>query len=93
MMRRESHLELAFLLQDVVTLVASLAIARSARDGLAVLVPGLKPAVPVGDYVHLLLVFVPTWALFAQRVDLQAVARLTGTLTELLRALVWTQGA
>jgi exopolysaccharide biosynthesis polyprenyl glycosylphosphotransferase len=77
----------------VVTLVASLAIARSARDGLAVLVPGLKPAVPVGDYVHLLLVFVPTWALFAQRVDLQAVARLTGTLTELLRALVWTQGA
>lgn len=90
-MNRDKPLERAVLLQDVAVLVLSLALAHLLRQLLADLVPALKPAVPPEQYVHLLLVFLPTWALVAERLDLHRVRTLTGPLVELLRALLWTQ--
>jgi exopolysaccharide biosynthesis polyprenyl glycosylphosphotransferase len=87
----DKPLERAVLLQDVGVLVLSLLLAHVLRQPLADLVPGLKPAVPPEQYVHLLLVFLPTWALVAERLDLHRVRTLTGPLVELLRALLWTQ--
>ncbi len=87
----EKSLERAVLLQDVFVLLASLVIAHLARANLAALVPALKPAVPTSTYVHLLLVFVPTWAWCADRVGLYRVRTLAGSLVDLMRALLWTQ--
>ncbi len=90
-MSGDKPLERAVLLQDVSVLVLSLFIAHGLREPLAALVPVLKPVVPAEQYVHLLLVFLPTWALVAERLDLHRVRTLTGSLVELLRALLWTQ--
>jgi len=87
----EKSLERAVLLQDVFVLLASLVIAHLARANLAALVPALKPAVPTSTYVHLLLVFVPTWAWCADRVGLYRIRTLAGPLVDLMRALLWTQ--
>ena len=88
----EKAAERAVLLQDLAILVASLGIAHLLRDWVALLLPGLKPAVPSATYAHLLLVFVPTWAWCADRVDLYRVRTLVGPMVDLLRALLWTQG-
>ena len=90
-MSGDKPLERAVLLQDVCVLVLSLLLAHLLREPLASLVPVLKPVVPAEQYVHLLLVFLPTWALVAERLDLHRVRTLTGPLVELLRALLWTQ--
>jgi exopolysaccharide biosynthesis polyprenyl glycosylphosphotransferase len=87
----EKSLERAVLLQDVFVLLASLVAAYFARVNLAALIPALKPAVPTSTYVHLLLVFVPTWAWCADRVGLYRVRNLAGPLIDLMRALLWTQ--
>jgi exopolysaccharide biosynthesis polyprenyl glycosylphosphotransferase len=84
-------LERAVLLQDLGVVVASLGLAHVARGGLAVALPGLKPAVPPGDYLHLLLVFVPTWAWCADRVGLYRVRILVGPILGIASALVWAQ--
>ena len=90
-MSGDKPLERAVLLQDVGVLMLSLLLAHLLREPLADLVPVLKPAVPSSQYAHLLLVFLPTWALVAERLDLHRVRTLTGPLVELLRALLWTQ--
>jgi len=87
----DKPLERGVLLQDVSVLMLSLLLAHLLREPLASLTPVLKPAVPPSQYVHLLLVFLPTWALVAERMDLHRVRTLTGPLVELLRALLWTQ--
>lgn len=90
-MSGDKPLERAVLLQDVGVLLLSLLLAHWLRPPLAELAPVLKPVVPARQYVHLLLVFLPTWALVAERLDLHRVRTLTGPLVELLRALLWTQ--
>ena len=90
-MTGDKPLERSVLLQDVSVLVLSLVLAHLLREPLASLAPVLKPAVPPSQYVHLMLVFLPTWALVAERLDLHRVRTLTGPLVELLRALLWTQ--
>jgi exopolysaccharide biosynthesis polyprenyl glycosylphosphotransferase len=87
----DKPLERAVLIQDVGVLLLSLLLAQWLRRPLADLVPMLKPAVPPEQYAHLLIVFLPTWALVAERLDLHRVRTLTGPLVELLRALLWTQ--
>jgi exopolysaccharide biosynthesis polyprenyl glycosylphosphotransferase len=88
---RDKPLERAVLFQDVVVLLLSLLLAHWLREPLADLLQRLKPVVPSEQYVHLLLVFLPTWALVAERLDLHRVRTLTGPVVELLRALLWTQ--
>jgi exopolysaccharide biosynthesis polyprenyl glycosylphosphotransferase len=85
-------LERAVLIQDLCVLVLSLALAHFARGGLATLVAGLKPSVPAGDYLHLLLVFVPTWAWGADRAGLYRVRTLVGPLLGIANAILWAQG-
>lgn len=87
----ERPLERAVLLQDLCVVLLSLGIAHVLRRELAVVVPGLKPPVPPGLYLHLLLVFVPTWAWCGDRVGLFRVRTLVGPLLDVLRSLLWTQ--
>jgi exopolysaccharide biosynthesis polyprenyl glycosylphosphotransferase len=87
----DKALERAILLQDLVLLLASLGLAHVARGWLAAAVPGLKPAVPPGDYLHLLLVFVPSWAWGARRAGLYRVRTLVGPLMGLVKAVLWAQ--
>jgi exopolysaccharide biosynthesis polyprenyl glycosylphosphotransferase len=88
----ERTLERAVLLQDLLVVLLSLALAHAARAPLAVLLPGLKPVVPLSDSLHVLLVFVPTWFWCADRLHLFRVRTLAAPLIETLRALLWTQG-
>ncbi len=90
-MTRDRPLEIAVLLQDLLVVLVSLAVASVAREGLRLVVPGLKPPPPAGDYVHLLLLFLPAWSLGAERHGLHRVPALTGPLLELLRRLLLTQ--
>jgi exopolysaccharide biosynthesis polyprenyl glycosylphosphotransferase len=79
------------LLQDLALLALSLAAAGWLRERAVGLVPGLKPIVPARDYAHLLLVFLPVWALGAERHRLHAVSTLVGPATERMRRLLLTQ--
>jgi exopolysaccharide biosynthesis polyprenyl glycosylphosphotransferase len=84
-------LERAILLQDLAVLLGSLGLAHLARGALAAAIPGLKPVVPPGDYLHLLLVFVPSWAWGAHRAELYRVRTLVGPLLGLVTAVFWAQ--
>jgi len=79
------------LLQDLALLTASLAAAGWLRERVVGMVPGLKPVVPPNEYIHLLLVFLPAWALGAERHRLHRVETLTGPGIERLRRLMMTQ--
>ena len=87
----DKALERAILLQDLLVLLGSLALAHVARGWLATALPGLKPAVPPGDYLHLLLVFVPSWAWGAYRAEVYRVRTLVGPLMGLVKAVLWAQ--
>jgi exopolysaccharide biosynthesis polyprenyl glycosylphosphotransferase len=87
----DKRLEQAILLQDLGVVLGSLWIAHLLRRQIAEVVPVLKPAVPIRDHVHLLLIFLPTWAWFADRLGLQQMRLLVGPLLDLVRALLWTQ--
>ena len=91
LMREDRRLEQIVLLQDLALLLVSLWIAHDLRLRQAAWLPGLRPAVPLRQYVYLLLIFVPSWALAAYRFGLQSSAVLTGSLLELARAILWTQ--
>lgn len=90
-MRGERAWKRIILLQDLVLLVASLLAAGWVRERLVGVVPGLKPTVPANEYAHLLLVFLPVWALGADRHGLHDVTTLTGPPLERLRRLLMTQ--
>jgi exopolysaccharide biosynthesis polyprenyl glycosylphosphotransferase len=90
---RDRLFEIETLLQDLAVLVVSAGLTHFAREGLLALVPGLKPPVPWTTYAHLLLVYLPAWAIGAQRVELHRLRTLRGPLTDLLRALLAAQAA
>ncbi len=90
-MSDDRPLERAVFAQDVVVILASALGAHALRDFLSGWLPGLKPTVPTGVYVHLLLVFLPAWALCAERVGLHRVPLITGPPVSLLRAVLVTQ--
>ncbi len=84
-------LERAALVQDFCVVVLALWLAHVAREGVASLMPALKPAVPRVEYVPLLVAFVPVWLWCAERFELNRVRTLVGPWVETVRALVWTQ--
>jgi exopolysaccharide biosynthesis polyprenyl glycosylphosphotransferase len=90
-LRRERPLEVAVLAQDVLVVLVSLVAATLLREALRPLLPALKPSAPLRDDLHLLLVFLPAWALGAERNHLHRLASLTGPPLELLRRLLFTQ--
>jgi exopolysaccharide biosynthesis polyprenyl glycosylphosphotransferase len=89
---RSKAIERAALLQDVLVVLLMVALARVARDHLALALPGIiMPASPDREYALLVLAFLPTWALCAQRLQLHRIPVLTGSPVALLRTLLWTQ--
>ncbi|HET9317697.1 MAG TPA: hypothetical protein VFQ51_19040, partial [Vicinamibacteria bacterium] len=90
-MRRERPLEIAVLAQDVLVVLASLVAAGFLREALRPFLPALKAPAPFRDDLHLLLVFLPAWALGAERTQLHTLASLTGPPLELVRKLLLTQ--
>jgi exopolysaccharide biosynthesis polyprenyl glycosylphosphotransferase len=88
----DKSIERAVLLQDLSIVLGSLWLSHLAREAVATHWSLLKPAVPATEYVHLLLVFVPTWGWCAERVHLQRVRTLTRPLIDLVRALLFAQG-
>lgn len=87
----DKALERQVLLQDVLVIVIALGLSHLIHGWLVRVMPGLKPAVPSSDYVHLLLVFLPTWAWCAERVGVHRIRTLAGPLFDAVRALLWTQ--
>jgi exopolysaccharide biosynthesis polyprenyl glycosylphosphotransferase len=88
---RDRSIEQTILLEDVLLVFASLLIARFAHARLASAVPGLKPPIAVGEYAHLLLVFLPTWVFAAERLGIHHIRTLTGPRLETVRLLILTQ--
>jgi exopolysaccharide biosynthesis polyprenyl glycosylphosphotransferase len=90
-LRRERPLEVAVLTQDVLVVLVSLVAAGYLREALRPFLPALKAPAPFRDDLHLLLVFLPAWALGAQRNRLHTLASLTGPPLELVRKLLFAQ--
>lgn len=90
-MSSDRQAERVIFLVDVVVLIAAMGASYVLRGALVPLLPGLKPSVPASDYLHILLVFVPTWAWCADRLDLYRTRTLRGPLLDLLRSLLSTQ--
>jgi exopolysaccharide biosynthesis polyprenyl glycosylphosphotransferase len=89
---RSKAIERAALLQDVLVVLLAVALARVARDHLAVALPDfIMPAAPDREYALLVLAFLPSWTLCAQRLQLHRMRVLTGSPVVLLRTLLWTQ--
>ncbi len=90
-MRGDRQAERVFQLVDLVMLLLGILLAYFVRGLLVPVLPGLKPSVPVRDYVHILLVFLPAWAWCADRLGLSRARTLRGPLIDLLRSLLFTQ--
>jgi exopolysaccharide biosynthesis polyprenyl glycosylphosphotransferase len=90
-MTNDRLLERAFVVVDLAVIAGSIAVAGPLRTAVSSLFPGLKPAVPAAYYLHLLLVFLPTWIWCSERLQLQRIRLLSGPITDLLRALLWAQ--
>jgi exopolysaccharide biosynthesis polyprenyl glycosylphosphotransferase len=89
---RDESLEGTILLQDVLLLIGSLLLARLGHAGAVRLLPALKPPVAAGEYAYLLIVFLPTWVLAAERLGIHRVRTLTAPRLEAVRRLFITQG-
>jgi exopolysaccharide biosynthesis polyprenyl glycosylphosphotransferase len=92
-MTNDRLLERAFVAVDLAAIALSLWVSDALRGTVVGLVPGIKPTVPAPYYLHLLLVFLPTWVWCAERLDLHRIRLVSGPLTDLLRALLWAQAS
>ena len=90
-MTRDESLEALLLVQYVALILGSLVLARLGHIGVAQALPALKPPVAPGEYVHLLVVFLPIWVLAAERLGIHRVRMLTGPRIELARRILITQ--
>lgn len=90
-MTRDESLEAVLLVQAVALVVMSLVLARLGHAALAHALPSLKPPVAPGEYVHLLVVFLPIWVFAAERLGIHRIHVLTGPRAELARRLILTQ--
>ena len=59
--------------------------------GWSKLLPALKPPVAAGEYAHLLLVFLPTWIVAAERLGIHRLRTLAGERLEIVRRVILTQ--
>ncbi len=90
-MTRDEALEALLLVQYVALVIGALLLARLAHAGAAHLVRSLKPPLAPGEYVHLLVIFLPIWVLAAERLGIHRIPVITGPRTELARRLILTQ--
>jgi exopolysaccharide biosynthesis polyprenyl glycosylphosphotransferase len=90
-MTRDRSIEQVILLEDVVLMVLSLLLAHLVHQRIAGTVPGLKPPVAMREYAFLLLLFLPTWVIAAERMGIHLHRTLTGPRTETIRLVLKTQ--
>jgi exopolysaccharide biosynthesis polyprenyl glycosylphosphotransferase len=90
-MTRDRSIEQVILLEDVVLMVLSLLVAHLVHQRIAGTVPGLKPPVAMREYAFLLLLFLPTWVIAAERMGIHLHRTLTGPRTETIRLVLKTQ--
>ena len=90
-MTRDEALEALLLVQYVALVIGALLLARLAHVGAAHLWRSLKPPLAPGEYVHLLVVFLPIWVFAAERLGIHRLPVVTGPRTELARRLILTQ--
>jgi exopolysaccharide biosynthesis polyprenyl glycosylphosphotransferase len=90
-MTRDRSIEQVILLEDVVLMVLSLVLAHLVHQRIAGTLPGLKPPVAMREYAFLLLLFLPTWVIAAERMGIHLHRTLTGPRTETIRLVLKTQ--
>jgi exopolysaccharide biosynthesis polyprenyl glycosylphosphotransferase len=90
-MQESRQIERAFLLMDLLVLVASWPLGREARELFEGVLPGLKQEVPFEMYGPILVPFIPTWLLCAAHFRLHWVPTLLGPALGALRAVLKTQ--
>ncbi|MCL4821096.1 MAG: exopolysaccharide biosynthesis polyprenyl glycosylphosphotransferase [Vicinamibacteria bacterium] len=90
-MTRGRHFERAVVAFDLVVVVAAVVASYALASRLHLVSPALRRVVPAGEVAHLLAVFVPAWALGAQRVGLHGLRLLRGPWLDLLRATLLAQ--
>ncbi len=90
-MTRDEALEALLLVQYVALVIGALLLARLAHVGAAHLLRSLKPPLAPGEYLHLLVVFLPIWVFAAERLGIHRIHVVTGPRTELARRLILTQ--
>lgn len=90
-MTRNRSIEQTILLEDVLLVLVSLIAAHFAHARLVSAVPGLKPPIAIGEYAHLLLVFLPTWVFAAERLGIHHLRTLTGSRFETVRVVIMAQ--
>jgi exopolysaccharide biosynthesis polyprenyl glycosylphosphotransferase len=88
---RDRSIEQVILIEDVIVMIGSLILAHVVHAQIAGAVPGLKPPVPSREYVYLLLLFLPTWVVAAERIGIHLHQTLTGPRTETIRLVLKTQ--
>jgi exopolysaccharide biosynthesis polyprenyl glycosylphosphotransferase len=88
---RDEALEAVVLVQAAALVVASLLLARLGHAALAHALPSLKPPVATGEYIHLLVVYLPIWVFAAERLGIHRIHVLTGPRIEHARRLLLTQ--
>jgi len=90
-MTRDRSIEQLILLEDVILMIASLWLAHVVHQRIAGALPGLKPPVALREYAYLLLLFLPTWVVAAERIGIHLHRTLTGPRTETIRLVLKTQ--
>jgi exopolysaccharide biosynthesis polyprenyl glycosylphosphotransferase len=88
---RDRSIEQVILIEDVILMVASLVLTHLVHARIADAIPGLKPPVELREYVYLLLLFLPTWVVAAERIGIHLHQTLTGPRTETIRLVLKTQ--
>jgi exopolysaccharide biosynthesis polyprenyl glycosylphosphotransferase len=88
---RDRSIEQVILIEDVILMIVSLLLTHIIHGRLAGTVPGLKPSVDAREYAYLLLLFLPTWVLAAERLGIHLHETLTGPRTETIRLVLKTQ--
>ena len=90
-MTRDRATEQVILIEDVILMIVALPLAHLVHARLAGAVPGLKPPVAAREYAYLLLLFLPTWVIAAERIGIHLHQNLTGPRTETIRLVLKTQ--
>jgi exopolysaccharide biosynthesis polyprenyl glycosylphosphotransferase len=88
---RDRSIEQVILIEDVILMIASLVLTRLVHARIAGAIPALKPPVELREYAYLLLLFLPTWVVAADRIGIHLHQTLTGPRTETIRLVLKTQ--
>ena len=87
-MRRDRSTEQVILIVDVLVMMVSLLLTHLIHGRVAEALPGLKPPVELREYAFLLLLFLPTWVVAAERIGIHLHETLTGPRIDRVRLVL-----